>query len=303
MNLLRTIIFLILIINKINNWKKTWSCQEINQSQRVQGNIYTEIVIKKRNANNFINKHTKKFHLLLLLLGGDIKTNPGPGHTCLKCKKEIMTIFEGIKCQTCEYWCHRKCEDLLTGLQNLQTNEGRQYVWICPNPLCKPNLILSSSPQIQNHTDPNFAENKYNILGLITSKENKLNKNNKEKQTKKVKTKEPVHRKTTRKNNLWSELPRISSKAYIGRDICRSCNQDIQRSQNAILCDSCQTLIHRKCSDMSIKNIRNIKRNAIKTIGNLNGIAANVEIQRMPISKGLIIHFVKEINFQKHGIK
>ena len=47
------------------------------------------------------------------------------------------------------------------------------------------------------------------------------------------------------------ELPQITSKAYEGKDLCRSCYKEVKSTQPAISCDLCSMWIHRTCSDMS----------------------------------------------------
>lgn len=62
--------------------------------------------------------------------------------------------------------------------------------------------------------------------------------------------------------NFLQELPTISSKDYIGVDMCRSCYKEVKEKQPAVLCDQCETWIHLRCSDMTRK-IYNIHKTEI----------------------------------------
>ena len=49
----------------------------------------------------------------ILLLSGDISTNPGPvKYPCGKCSKPVKRNQRGIYCEDCTYWYHIKCIDL-----------------------------------------------------------------------------------------------------------------------------------------------------------------------------------------------
>jgi hypothetical protein len=49
----------------------------------------------------------------ILLLSGDISTNPGPvRYPCGKCSKPVKRNQRGIYCEDCTYWYHIKCIDL-----------------------------------------------------------------------------------------------------------------------------------------------------------------------------------------------
>ncbi|CAG2230332.1 unnamed protein product [Mytilus edulis] len=50
---------------------------------------------------------------LLLLISGDIATNPGPiKFPCGSCKKPVRSNQKGIQCEDCDFWFHLKCIDL-----------------------------------------------------------------------------------------------------------------------------------------------------------------------------------------------
>jgi hypothetical protein len=44
--------------------------------------------------------------IIILLLSGDISTNPGPvKYPCGKCSKHVKRNQRGIYCEDCTYWC------------------------------------------------------------------------------------------------------------------------------------------------------------------------------------------------------
>ena len=57
-----------------------------------------------------------------------------------------------------------------------------------------------------------------------------------------------------------NELPKISSKDFIGKDLCRHCHKEVKIKQQAILCDSCERWTHRTCSDMNVQLYNKQKR-------------------------------------------
>jgi hypothetical protein len=68
----------------------------------------------------------------ILLLSGDISTNPGPvKYPCGKCSKPVKRNQRGIYCEDCTYWYHIKCIDLpIDEYQRLSTSSES---WYCAN--------------------------------------------------------------------------------------------------------------------------------------------------------------------------
>ena len=56
------------------------------------------------------------------------------------------------------------------------------------------------------------------------------------------------------------ELPQISSKDYIGKDLCKSCSKEVTIKQQAISCDRCEMWEHRSRSDMNIRLYNQCKK-------------------------------------------
>ena len=58
--------------------------------------------------------HLKSSFIILLLLSGDIASNPGPvKFPCGICNKPVRKNQRGIQCEDCIMWHHIKCIDLL----------------------------------------------------------------------------------------------------------------------------------------------------------------------------------------------
>lgn len=266
-NILRTIIFLVIVLNKITSWNET-DMQESQPKEYIQKNIYLLLKREQQQAKCFDGKGIKIHLLLLLLLGGDIKTNPGPKQICLKCREDVSTKEE-LQCETCKQWYHKNCDLPSVDRSNIKLQEGSKYIWICQNPACLPNFVEITDQNLSNqenkHNVLNSSHNKYAALEYIDTKEqNEIQRKTRRKT--KVRQKEPVKRIKTTEKTLWSELPKISSKAYIGKDKCKTCNKDINAAQNAIFCCKCQRWSHRKCSDMSLKLYKKKKKSTPQVI-------------------------------------
>ena len=69
--------------------------------------------------------------LSLLLLAGDIISNPGPQwkFPCGFCSKPIMRNQRGIQCDNCDRWFHTSCYTI--GDQTYETLGTSSCVWIC----------------------------------------------------------------------------------------------------------------------------------------------------------------------------
>ena len=62
------------------------------------------------------------------------------------------------------------------------------------------------------------------------------------------------------KRNLFSRLPRITSKEYIGRDYCHVCWKIVTARHSATSCDKCLNWMHRTCSDMPANIYRQLQQ-------------------------------------------
>ena len=222
--------------------------------KELQENIFIIVKIRQKLIAS-LDMKGKKYQILLLLLGGDIKTNPGPTshEICMNCRKEICGK-EALRCESCGKWCHKDC-DSSSKTKPTIFDEYTTCTWICPDPRCHPNVMLTPVDKLPKLEDQNTAPDslEYIITPPVRTMDKKyLDQNKKIKQQHQKVNKVP---KTfvKREKNLLSELPKISSKAYIGKENCSTCNKDINISQKAILCCKCQRHTHRKCSDMSLK--------------------------------------------------
>ena len=57
-----------------------------------------------------LNRSGCTFLVWFLLTTGDIEVNPGPVQfPCMNCCEPVRKNQDGILCDGCEKWCHRKC--------------------------------------------------------------------------------------------------------------------------------------------------------------------------------------------------
>ena len=89
-----------------------------------------------RNSNNFADKKlhkTAQLSLLLLLLAGDINTNPGPyqpKYPCGICNKAVKWKQQAIECEVCFTWYHKHCMEMSDEIFEALQNHA-SYTWIC----------------------------------------------------------------------------------------------------------------------------------------------------------------------------
>ena len=71
----------------------------------------------------------------LLILSGDLETNPGPPRTfkypCGACAKPCMKNQAAVMCDTCEKWTHLKCTQI--SAQNFKALSNPNASWHCCN--------------------------------------------------------------------------------------------------------------------------------------------------------------------------
>lgn len=189
--------------------------------------------------------------LLIILLSNDVSLNPGPIESnksdkanCSLCNK-LVKPEDSVQCSTCNQWSHINCAE--TTKPNPVKN--RSFQWICSSQDCSPNVDQAY------HLKANIlSPNHYSVLPKVNIDEKRTTKNAKPKASKKKKMQ---HRKPKiRSINHLKELPKITSKDYIGKDLCRSCSKEVKVNQQAIFCDTCERWIHRSCSDMSMQIYR-----------------------------------------------
>ena len=86
----------------------------------------------QRRSTMFV--RSKSYLLLnLLLLCGDIDTNPGPNwkYPCGSCKKPVKSNQHGIQCDSCDSWIHTRCLGMNNDEYQLLANSSCS--WICPD--------------------------------------------------------------------------------------------------------------------------------------------------------------------------
>ena len=213
--------------------------------------------IATMDPRNRQNRRTLHSLTLLLIIAGDVHVNPGPDIHCTMCKEKIAKEA-GLQCNTCHGWCHIKCTGNAENSEVANTNT--QFQWICPTENCKPNH--NESVFLQNVL---ISPNRYKIPELEESRNEQISP-----KPKKIKISTSCQRSSLKKNtslaatghtqstdySLLEELTRITPEEYIGKDLCSSCFKEVKNHELSILCDLCEHWIHRKCSDMSLKDYR-----------------------------------------------
>ena len=97
--------------------------------------------LRPRRTNN----HSIPICYWLVLLGGDIETNPGPvKFPCTICGKPVKCNQMGVCCDECENWTHAKCCGLSVGeYQEMAAMED--FPWICPSCTMKALPLVDAS--------------------------------------------------------------------------------------------------------------------------------------------------------------
>ena len=218
--------------------------ENLNQCTiKTMENLSTFANVKKAGTMFTSDRIYTRLPLMLIILSNDVHPCPGPQppYACTSCNK-MSTPEDSVQCETCNMWSHLSC----TGYQN-NIPQNRSFNWICPNTNCKPNHCEISKPA-------NEAAHNHNQY-VVISKEKPMQKLKRPQ----IRTKS-TGRVRMHGSCLLKELPKISSKDYQGKDLCRSCSKEVSMKQQAIFCDHCERWIHRSCSDMSIRSYNQFKK-------------------------------------------
>ena len=71
------------------------------------------------------------FAFLILLMCGDVETNPGPVRfPCGVCEKPVATNQRAMQCDSCDSWVHIKCDRMSTAEYNLFAKH-QWLAWEC----------------------------------------------------------------------------------------------------------------------------------------------------------------------------
>ena len=79
---------------------------------------------------NYYSNSNCSFHLIRLIVSGDISVNPGP-EKCAVCLKTVARNHRALSCDHCDSWCHIKCGDV-TPKQYRELQQMDGFSWICP---------------------------------------------------------------------------------------------------------------------------------------------------------------------------
>ena len=248
-HLLLYLLGLIILITKINGKSSSPDMEEntVEKMQQLES-IHSLLLLKKLTTKNIKfnqNQIQNAVIILLLLLSNDVHPNPGPNPQDLK--KYVGT---SLKCCTCNKWT-------VISENKVKNIKDCGFEWICTSLACKPNHHSFS------HHTLITSPNRYSILNsteycnhnaqILPSTGKKAHKSQEP-------ISETIH--TVEDNTLLKELTKISSKDFIGKDLCRRCHKEVKTHHRAVLCDLCDNWIHLNCSDMK-PNIYNINKRKI----------------------------------------
>ena len=235
---------LLLLINHKQQKEKTSNVQCRNEIS-IKLSLYIYFTNQRR-FQNLVSSRTEKnlkIQILLLVLANDINPNPGPGmntnrlHSCNHCYQKIeQNEIEILKCQTCSRHYHMKC-----------MNVSQKCVWICTSKHCLPNYLQITNDGIKVNSNPFHLPKNNNQNIILQAEPTPQSNENITTDSISAPTEEEIQTKL-----FFDELPKINDKDYVGKDLCRSCFKEVKPDHHAISCDSCESWIHRKCSDMSL---------------------------------------------------
>ena len=103
-----------------------------------QVSLNTEVLQSLSALNSKVNKHyevcspTWTYGLLLLVLSGDIHSNPGhrpPKYPCGICSQAVRNNQDSIQCDDCDRWYHREC--LMMSTPVFLANQNPDISWLC----------------------------------------------------------------------------------------------------------------------------------------------------------------------------
>ncbi|KAJ8031305.1 hypothetical protein HOLleu_27992 [Holothuria leucospilota] len=101
---------------------------------------------------------------LLLILGGDIEVNPGPGFYCGVCSKLVKKRDKAVECDGCVKWVHTRCASIDNAEYKLLQLSNPNDKWYCPNcsspcGICA-QMVLGTDPAIECDSCKNWIHNR-----------------------------------------------------------------------------------------------------------------------------------------------
>ena len=114
----------------INNYRSIEGFNFIQSSLTL--NVGLEAFITFRRHSTHVSICQVKSMYNLLLLSGDISSNPGPNRKfpCGVCEKPVKRNQRGVCCDQCNTWIHTRCCSMSSGTYEELANTS--CIWICP---------------------------------------------------------------------------------------------------------------------------------------------------------------------------
>ncbi len=124
-----------------------------------------DVMLDGPNANT--NRAYHRFLLALLLISGDVSTNPGPGkHHCCLCSKSVSRNQPAVCCDNCNERIYKLCSGLGDQEYRRIQRTSNSCVWLCQKLL--PNFSDSFFEDVSVDSHPNIYDN----LASLTMTEN-----------------------------------------------------------------------------------------------------------------------------------
>ena len=191
----------------------------------------------------------------LLLLCGDVETNPGPPKSksnqdstnnkqiwnCSICNKTITRNQISFQCHNTNHWIHKKCSKI--------TEKDYHIDWTCSLHSCNQCNITAIQPSINQHSstlaNSNFSQ-QFTTGQPTTSTQVTYHSKVKELENKRSKTTAKSKSESTHMKQIWS---------------CSICNKTITHNQISFLCHRSLTnfsdtdhWVHKKCANITERN-------------------------------------------------
>ena len=183
----------------------------------------------------------------LLLLCGDIESNPGPTKpklnsthtkqiwTCSICTKTITHNQTSFLCHDTDHWVHKKCANI--------TERNHHDTWTCPihshsqsnTNINQPTLNQQPSTLTSSNINQQFTTGQPTTSTQVT-----YHSKVKELENKRCKTSTKSKSDSTHTKQIWT---------------CLICTKTITHNQTSFLCHDTDHWVHKKCANTTERNL------------------------------------------------
>jgi hypothetical protein len=162
----------------------------------------------------------------LLIIAGDVETNPGPKWPCGICSESVSRSKNqwSIKCVDCEKWMHRECANLTVQ----EIKELQKFRWHCG---CESSTQSNNTGALTDSINPGHAHSSKTVTTNATE------------------TTRCIRNVNDVKRNTGTRWP------------CGICTKPVARSKTqwSIKCVDCAKWMHRECARLTIEEIKELQ--------------------------------------------